>query len=364
MTAGTRGDAGGAVAGRLVTELRAVGPLVRSRLARVTAGCAALALLMSPAVARAAPTARLVYSRAADAASCPDEAALRRAVSQRVGYDMFFPWAPRTVVVTVVRRQGDFVATVSLVDEDGIDHGAHELHTGVACADLLDTVALAVAIAIDPQSLLSTSASPSPAPVAPPEPAPPVPVPAQADGPAPKPTAPPAEPSAPTRTTRRLVFEASLGAVASDGMAPNVTVGATLGAAVRRAPFSLAIEGAVNAPASESVKAGGSASAWLTYGALVPCVSVGPVFGCVLAQAGSLQSSGEGVPNTRSSSNPWWALGGRVGGMLPVTGRLLLRLRLDLVGNLRPTNLKLDETPAWDGSSIAGSLGIDAVLRF
>lgn len=339
---------------------------MRATLGTMAVGGATLALLTLSTRAHAAPTARLVYSRTAEASSCPDEAALRRAVSARVGYDVFFPWAPRTVVVAIVRRQRAFVATVSLVDEGGIDHGAHELHSDVACVDLLDTVALAVAIAIDPQSLLAAPASSNeaPPPPPPPDPLPLTPMPAAlepGDGTGRRGDEE-SERKAPT--SERVRLEASLGAVVSLGMAPSPAVGTTLDVGFRWSRFSLAIEGAIDAPASEAVSAGGRASAWLAYGALVPCASLGVLFGCAVVRGGSLESSGEGVLDTKSASNAWWAIGGRVGALLPVTGPLRLRLRADLVGDLQPTTLRLDGATAWPAPVVAGSLGIDAVVRF
>jgi hypothetical protein len=250
------------------------------------------------------------------------------------------------------------VATVSLVDEDGIDHGAHELRSGLACLDLLDTVALAVAIAIDPQSTMPAPAIAIVPP--PPEPPTPIPMPARAEAT----VARTASGSDPPPPVRRLRFEASLGGAVTFAMAPTPALGATIGAAARGSRFSLGVEGLIDAPTSTAVTAGGRASAWLTYGAIVPCVYVGPVFGCALAQAGSLQSSGEGVANTTSASTAWLALGGRVGAMLLLREHLFLRFRGDLVGDLRPTTLMLDGARAWQTPDVAGSLGIDAVLRF
>ena len=89
---------------------------------------AALAIFhASPAAA--APTARLVYSRTADAMSCPNEDVLRKAVAARVGYDPFFAWAPRTVVANLAREGNAYVAAVDLIDEQGLAHGARALRT-------------------------------------------------------------------------------------------------------------------------------------------------------------------------------------------------------------------------------------------
>jgi hypothetical protein len=75
----------------------------------------ALALMtLSARSAGATPSARLVYTRSADAASCPDEVALRSAVSARFGYDPFFAWAKQTVLVEIARSARLYLARVRL----------------------------------------------------------------------------------------------------------------------------------------------------------------------------------------------------------------------------------------------------------
>ncbi len=315
-------------------------------------------LACAPHAAEAAPTARLVYSRSTEAATCPDELALRRAVAARIGYDVFFPWAPRTVVVAIVRRQESFVATVSLVDEAGIDHGAHELHTGAACVDLLDTVALAVAIAIDPTSSLAAPAATLRDPLPPPSPP---------DPPAmPEPVALSPKPEAPSAALYALPtthLETSFGALASFGMAPSPAVGTSLGVDVRWRYASLGVEAAIDAPSGTAVGAA-TASAWVTYGAIVPCAYYGMLFGCAELQLGAMESFGGGVTDTHSQTTRWLAAGGRAGALLPLTSVLSLRPRADLVGILAPTELLLDGARAWKTSAVAGALGIDVVVRF
>src|SRR5580692_9213993 len=122
--------------------------------ARLTAGGTSLVSLVSLAsltafarTAGATPSARLVYSRAQSASSCPDEPALRKAVAARIGYDPFFGWAKKTVVVRMVPADGPgYVASVDLVDDEGYEHGARQIRTEGKCAELRDPVALAIAI--------------------------------------------------------------------------------------------------------------------------------------------------------------------------------------------------------------------------
>jgi hypothetical protein len=335
-----------------------------TRIASLLAVCSA-----SPALA-AAPTARLVYSRASDADSCPEEQALRRAVAARVGYDPFFAWAPRTVVASVARRKKAFVATVDLIDERGIEHGARELRAEGECGELLDAVALAIAIAIDPKSLAAPAEStdvateqPS-APSAPPPPASP------ADAPSPEARAEAsAQPSAGTvpsspSSPRELTLEPSLGAVASTGVAPDVAFGVALGAALRWRSFSVAVEGRVDAPASKAASGGGEVSSWLAVAAVVPCAYIGPALVCGVFQGGSMQASGSGVGNAQSRSVQWWAAGGRLGALFHVAGNLSLRARVDVLANLDRATLWLNGSEASRADPVPVSTGVDAVLRF
>jgi len=316
--------------------------------------CAALATAFASDRAYASPSSRLVYSRSTDAASCPDEEALRRAVAARVGYDVFFPWATRTIVATLSRADGVFVASVELVGEDGIRHGGHELktHADEACGELLDPLALAVTIAIDPKLLAPAATVPTPAPAPRPPTAPALPV--------EPPPAPPVEPPPPIpgRTPAPLGFEGSLGPTVGVGFAPLPSIGGTLGFDVRRSRFSVGLEGSLAAPLPWH----GALEAWPVVATVVPCVHLGPFFGCALAEAGALHASARGL-GASSSFTAWGAAGGRVGARIPLTSWLSLRGRADLLGDIDPPKLVYGST-SWSAPLVAGAVGFDAVVRF
>jgi hypothetical protein len=104
------------------------------------------------------------------ASSCPDEASLRQATKQRIGYDPFFPWAKTTVVVEVAGEDQAFVAHVRLTDENGLSRGARELRSeSKGCAGLIDAAALAISIALDMTVPPTEPAAPTPASASPPE---------------------------------------------------------------------------------------------------------------------------------------------------------------------------------------------------
>src|SRR4029077_7562341 len=126
----------------------------RSRGPRPARAHAAIGGLLILALSRVAwpspgsPSARLVYGRSAEAASCPAEPALRTAVAARFGYDPFFPWAKATIVVQVSRIRSLYVSRVQLLDEQGIAQGVRELSSSANdCSEIFDATALAISIA-------------------------------------------------------------------------------------------------------------------------------------------------------------------------------------------------------------------------
>jgi hypothetical protein len=322
-------------------------------------------LLAGSSAARAAPTARLVYSRTAGAEACPDEGEMRRAIAERVGYDPFFPWAQKTVVASMAPAspQG-FIATVSLVDEHGYSHGAREIHTSGRCAELREAAALAIAIAIDPQ-LLAPRAEDPPAPPPSPPPVPPE-APAPPASPAPAARAPiAAAPAlrAPPSPGPPVMVEGSAGVVGSLGVAPLATVGLSLGVSARRGHGSLGVEARVDAPSPKSVQGGGNVLFWLATAGLTVCGHAGPFLACALGQLGSMQTSGD-VAGAHPASYLWGAAGGRLGWTLPITETSGLRLRGDVLADLDRATIVLHLTALAPAPPVTGSLGIEYVLRF
>jgi hypothetical protein len=321
----------------------------------------AVAVLLASAAAHATPSARLVYSRARGAEPCPDEDALRQAVRARVGYDPFFAWAKKTIVASMAAAvPRGFVATVNLIDEQGMEHGARVLRTEGECGELREAAALAIAIAIDPRSLMPRPAAPEPAPK-------------ESTPPPVRPASPPAEKASPERFARRsagrsapvsLIWEISAGAVASAGVTPQPAAGLELGAALGWRGLSFGIEGHVDAPASVRAVGGGVISSWLAAAALLSCWRGGSLILCSVVQAGSIQTESEGVSNPRTQSILWLAAGGRFGVLVPLQSDAALRLRSDVVANLAPATLQLNTQDQWTQSPVAGSLGADVVFYF
>lgn len=330
----------------------------RFEIVRVACGVAfvVVGVLACPSV-RAAPTARLVYSRTADAESCPDEADLRRAVAARVGYDPFFPWAAKTIVAhTAPALHQGFVVTIDLIDDRGVAHGARELRTDGDCRELLDAAALAIAIAIDPQSLTRPRApAPAPPPASKAQPVPGVPPRAPFATPAIDSGAPASPASHPLR------IEAGAGLVVSSGVAPAPAFGVALEGVLQGRRLSLGVEARLDLPSGRPVEIG-NLSSWAVVGALDPCAHAGPFQVCGLAQVGSIQASGGPSENHRSAL--WLAAGGRLATSWALEGSTLLRVRTDIVGDLQRHEYWYNGVTAWTPPPVAFSFAVDVLSRF
>src|SRR5262249_5238402 len=124
--------------------------------------------------ALATPTSKLTFVRGSGAESCPDELELRRAVARRVGYDPFFPWAERTVIAQIdpAGRKG-FSAKIHVIDTKGVLLGERQLDAVADCHELVQSIALAISVAIDDLDAARPAAptTESEVPAAEPEPA-------------------------------------------------------------------------------------------------------------------------------------------------------------------------------------------------
>jgi hypothetical protein len=123
------------------------------------------------------PRARLDYDRAVAALDCPQRAVFEAAVQSRLGRDPFSEDADTTVLVRVERaRDGRFHGWFRLRAAEGAP-ASGERHLHVAdCAELLEHLALGVAVLMDPLAIVMPTqarvvdVAPPRAPDAPPPP--------------------------------------------------------------------------------------------------------------------------------------------------------------------------------------------------
>jgi hypothetical protein len=320
----------------------------------------ALLALFSSIDASASPSARLIYGHGPGAESCPDEAVLRAAVSSRIGYDPFFPYAPRTVVLTMGGSDAKLTARIELIENQQAT--ARELSTSGTCGELLESAALAIAIAIDPRAWISpqprTEAKPAPA-----EPVRPV-----VEPPVMQPVleAPRAEErprSAPSHREHAR-FQMALGPRMATGLQPSAAVGLGLGGALVWDRVSIGVEAESYLPNTERAVSGAEVRGWLVDGALVPCLRWLPLSVCGVARVGRFEGAGERVQHPTTDGALFLGVGGRVGAEVAVSDAVSAQVTGDVVGDLARPVLKVGSESVWRAPLVAAVFGISASYRF
>jgi hypothetical protein len=335
-------------------------------------GASLLAGTPHAAGAKAPPTVRFIYERAASAGDCPDADVILDAVRARLGADPFHEPAEITIRASVA-RQRDELRAVLLLSDGSARGGERRLVSRQAdCSELASAMELALSIAIDPLSVMreappvSPTALPAagpPGPIAPRAPA------AASDSarPPPAPLAPP-PPSVsvlapPPRPSPPRSLQVNLGAAGNWGASVAATAGFLAGVGLRSEGWSISVEGRADLPRSRPVD-GGSISAATLAGTLAPCLHRGVFGGCLLATVAALRGSGQGLQNSQEATTTLYAVGARALVELPSGSAVALRLHLDLQSPLVRTTLRVGGEPVWTAPPLSIALGLGAVVRF
>jgi hypothetical protein len=347
-------------------DARSIGIAVRFRAALL----AMTLVLGASGVAAASPSARLIYLRNPGAESCPDETAIRSAVAARLGYDPFFPSAPATMFAEISREKNVFRARIKLVDDQNTVRGMRELaHEGSKCEDIVDTMALSMSIAIDPESLMrkqKAKAEPEPPPA--PKEAPPP----RAEEP-PKPPPPAPAPAIEPMTAEAPLVRAREPNHLDIGVAGGGWIGTAPDAVPSVRPFvrgsidqiSLALEGRIDGSSQQTVSQVAITTS-LRGGALAGCLhsttrAVRPKV-CAVAFVGAYSAEARGIAVPRNDAELHASIGPRGGAELAITSWLLGFV--DLEGQLAPMTHRVQvdfdtvyETPAISANLSAGLIG-------
>lgn len=336
-------------------------------IAALLAACAACASRVHAAPGDAT---RLEYARSERASACPDRAALKAAVNERLGYDPFFPAARQTIVVEIIDAEDELHARMRLVDEQGMIVGSRELREKVEqCDELVASLALAISIALDPSAALGEApasatqagrAKPPPAEAAPE----PVPVLVAQEHPQKnsRPRVPPSQTSAVDRERLQLAARA---AFFSDlGRAPALAFGWRLGLDLGRDWFRFAAEFSQQLPASKPLPEKGRARASLLTGTLAPCLSGATLSGCGVLEVGALQTRGEDIENPASHATLYAAVGARLEYTPRLVGELQLLTQVEALTPLTPVSLQVVGAEVWRSPFLTVAAGIGLRLRF
>jgi hypothetical protein len=338
-----------------------------------------LGVLAGEKGAQAASSARLFYGRSPDAEGCPDEAGLRRAIADRVGYDPVFPFAPNDIEVTITRSGPKLVADAKFVDAGRTLVGARTFEAALGqCEELVATIALTVAIALDrfeqsspatPAPQTDTTAPDTTRDAAAPPPVTQTPPATQPDAPA-IPAKdlrrPPAQPSAEARTSRdEAKATVAAGIAGWAWTAPTLSLGPTALASLRWGRITVGVEGKWELPlgaANRGLSTGELQTSFLGGGPLA-CLSFDPYLVCGLAVAGWLRADVSGVPGAVVRSSLDVQAGIRGGFDVELGRRLFLRLSADLLVDAYTPAIRVSGVDAWRPSLVATGTQIALAWR-
>jgi hypothetical protein len=321
----------------------------------------AATILLWAIQARANPSARLVYVRGPGASACPEEDAVRRSVSARLGYDPFFLSAPTTIFVEVSRDGERFAAVVKLIDNQGVERGMRHLESHTrACGDLVGTLALTISLVVDPVSL---AVAPSPpdadaaSPVAPAAPATPPPTLAPVDVP------PPAAPPLPAaRLPGATRFFAGVTVLGSLGSALAPTAGTAVFGGARRSWASVRVEARADLPAAAPTPP--AARSWALFGSAVPCAHWRSAFACAVIGLEWVHATGD-LASPRPAETLVTVVGARLGLEVAATESFALAAFAESLVPLQiPRVERSDGATLHTFPSVAGDVGISALERF
>jgi hypothetical protein len=334
---------------------RAHGSVVVGSLAWVWVAVAPKAASADSLVAQAS----LSYEREAGAEACPDEAALREQVALRLGYDPFQPEAPHRVSVRVDKGTTGFHARITTSDASAGSRGpaSRDLDSeGDRCDELVQSIVLAVSLAIDPLSFGRPHVALPP----------PLPTPAAAASPEAAKVAAPATPPSPPSTTP-WIFDLTATARAGFGLVPGFSIGPALDLRVGKKHWALLAQLGANLPVGQAnlatdPTAGVEAS--LIRGGLGGCGILGWLSFCGRVDLGALDGRGTGLSRTSPDTTLYAdvALSTRLD--VPIASGVHASVGAELDAPFAATNLNVNEAPVWTTPTLTGSFDLGVGYRF
>ncbi len=342
-------------------------------------GCA-VALLIAPLLtftpgvswgdSSGVPTTRLSYTIDSGIEGCPDEAAMRGAVATHLGYDPFRDDGSWLVRAHIQRTKAELSARIEITDEMGAPFGGRTLRAPKGeCADLVESMALATSLALDPVTNPRAPAAKPPAAPAPPI----VPV-----APAPPPVAVALVPTAPVAPTsvseppRRFAPYVVAATHGSIGGTPALALGFSVGVGAERGWGSLGLEARFDLSSDATSNVVGIEAR--RFGVLaVGCVSTRRVehmllSGCAVGGGGPTWSQGVDVTHDNPRVDAHIEVGARAHAAWLVSDLITIGLRAELLVALTRTELSVEVGDArelvWSSLPVTFTVGPDISARF
>lgn len=303
--------------------------------------------------------ARLLYSARDPKGTCVSEADFRGQVASRLGYDPFQDDATWVFNIRIDARPARPRAEIA-TERENKPAGRRTLEDA-SCEALSQTVASAVAIALDPLAGSAERRERAPAP--PPASAPP-------------PTAPPAAPPPPTTAPASAFAPAPassapvvpfvfVDATGAFGRTAGFAVGVRAGGGIAYRALSIALEARAEAtPGPERITPLDRTSWSVFAGGLAICGHKNVLELCAVGAVGSLQAKAEDVSRPSLKGTVFGLIGGRMGVLVPVTDDIGIRANGELGIPLVRTTFNIDGKPAWTAPAVQGTIGLGVEVSF
>lgn len=300
--------------------------------------------------------ARLAYSP--DVARCPSDRELRDAVAARLGYDPFEgPSGPRSVDVSVSIQQGPAGRIDGSLSIRGVREGHRELSSPRGdCREVVDALAVAIAIGLDPSTLTRSEGG-----------LPPLPPPARAEpawqAPLPPPPSHVERPRPPPVERAATSVRLGAGPTVLFGELPAVAPGLAVAASLRWRAFESVIEGLATLPVTHSFRPGRITASLLTA-SFLPCGHVDWFFACGGVSVGSLAGEGNAIAFPLHGSRFYSSFSARIGAEHALGSSVWVRGYAEAVTPLSRVTLQLGGEDVWRMPSVGARLGVAAGIRF
>lgn len=319
-------------------------------------GLVAIALPAS-ATEKSNPAWRLVYD--SSVAECPTYRRVREQIVAHLGFDPFrADEADASELWITIRSEGDgLVATVARRD-GGQTVGERELRAGGDCSELATSAALAGSILVDPDGSVAerhaqarpTEQSATSAP-------------SRAEDPWADVDPPPAPPSPPP--TPNLESALALRSIASVGLAAGPSMGLSLDASLRRAPWEVRLEARGDLPvAADQLPDGAGVKTRLLVGSLVPCWARSWARLCGVASAGAMLARSQSLTPAEDDETLFGAVGIRPMASVQLVGPLDFVASVEGLIPLRRLDVTVRDQRVWSTPAVAGALGLGLEVRF
>ena len=274
--------------------------------------------------------------------NCPTEPELKQAVARRLGRSPFTPDAPRHMAAVIWSENDELHGRLRLYDNAEKMTGERNVSTRGTCAELAESLALAIAIAIDPlaqptKRRLSPSPYPPPTDTAPSLGSP--------DNPVKKKSETASVRASSRRAPSPPKLTIAVGAFGDIGTAPGVAWGIDGGLGAKWTHTAIALSFRYGFRSSDALNPGkvsvGTADAHLTA-----CYHYVSLMGCAVVTAGAMRGQGEGLSDAKTVYLPIILAGARIGIEHVVWRRAFIRIYAELSGAITHNELREDGTEA------------------